>query len=64
MQLLYETFSPLRRNITHDEVGKSAMFLLSDLASGITGETLHVDGGYHCIGGPPEDFASFPTPGS
>lgn len=64
MQTLYQTFSPLRRNITHDEVGKSAMFLLSDLASGITGETLHVDGGYHCVGGPPEDFTSFEKPGA
>lgn len=52
---LYETFSPLRRNITSEEVGKSAMFLLSDYASGITGETLHVDSGYHVMGGPPPE---------
>ena len=52
---LYETFSPLRRNITEEEVGKSGMFLLSDLSSGITGETLHVDCGYHIMGGPPLD---------
>jgi enoyl-[acyl-carrier protein] reductase I len=49
---LYTTFSPMRRNITADEVGKTGMFLLSDLASGITGETLHVDAGYHIMGGP------------
>ncbi|WP_437194644.1 enoyl-ACP reductase FabI [Planctomicrobium sp. SH527] len=52
---LYENFSPLRRNIGEEEVGKAGMFLLSDLASGITGETLHVDCGYHCMGGPPLD---------
>ncbi|CAK9012810.1 Enoyl-[acyl-carrier-protein] reductase [NADH] FabI (ENR) (NADH-dependent enoyl-ACP reductase) [Durusdinium trenchii] len=55
MLQLYETFSPLRRNISEEEVGKSGMFLLSDLASGITGETLHVDCGYHVMGGPPLD---------
>jgi enoyl-[acyl-carrier protein] reductase I len=55
MLTLYETFSPLRRNITEEEVGKSGMFLLSDLSGGITGETLHVDCGYHVMGGPPLD---------
>ncbi len=55
MLKLYETFSPLRRNITEEEVGKTGMFLLSDLASGITGETLHVDSGYHIMGSPPLD---------
>jgi enoyl-[acyl-carrier protein] reductase I len=55
MMTLYETFSPLRRNIDEAEVGKSAMFLLSDYASGITGETLHVDCGYHIMGAPPLD---------
>ena len=55
MMELYETFSPLRRNITAEEVGKSGMFLLSDLASGITGETLHVDSGYHIMGAPPTE---------
>jgi enoyl-[acyl-carrier protein] reductase I len=53
---LYSTFSPLRRNITPDEVGKVGMFLLSDLSSGIAGETLHVDAGYHIMGGPPTDI--------
>lgn len=53
---LYTTFSPLRRNITAEEVGKTGMFLLSDLASGITGETLHVDAGYHIMGGPPVEL--------
>ena len=55
MLQLYETFSPMRRNIVPDEVGKTAMFLLSELASGITGETVHVDAGYHVMGGPPLD---------
>jgi len=55
MLKLYETFGPLRRNISEEEVGKAAMFLLSSLASGITGETLHVDCGYHIMGGPPLD---------
>jgi len=45
----------LRRNISPEEVGKSALFLLSDLASGVTGETLHVDCGYHITGSPPVD---------
>ncbi len=58
MLTLYETFSPLRRNISEEEVGNSGMFLLSDLASGITGETLHVDCGYHIMGGPPLDALS------
>ena len=42
--------SPLRRNVTIDEVGKSALYLLSDLGSGTTGETLHDDAGYHVVG--------------
>lgn len=54
MQKLYETFSPLRRNVTFEEVGQTGAFLLSDAGSGITGETLHVDAGYHIMGAPPE----------
>ncbi|NKX46498.1 enoyl-ACP reductase FabI [Roseibacterium sp. KMU-115] len=42
--------SPLRRTVTQDEVGKSALYLLSDLSSAVTGEVLHVDSGYHVIG--------------
>lgn len=41
---------PLRRNVTIDEVGNAAAFLCSDLASGITGDILYVDSGYHIIG--------------
>ncbi len=40
---------PLRENVTIEEVGNAAAFLVSDLASGITGEILHVDGGFHAI---------------
>ncbi|MCH8829405.1 MAG: SDR family oxidoreductase, partial [Planctomycetes bacterium] len=53
MMKLYQTFSPLRRNVTMEEVGRTAMFLLSDMASGITGQTVHVDSGYHVMGAPP-----------
>ncbi|AXT25955.1 enoyl-[acyl-carrier-protein] reductase FabI [Ruegeria sp. AD91A] len=42
--------SPLRRNVTIDDVGNSALYLLSDLSSGVTGENLHVDSGYHIVG--------------
>ncbi len=44
---VYEERSPLRRNITKEDVGGAALFLLSELASGVTGTTLHVDGGFH-----------------
>ena len=42
--------SPLRRTVTQDEVGQSALYLLSDMSSAVTGEVLHVDAGYHVIG--------------
>ena len=42
--------SPLKRNITIDDVGGSALYLVSDLGSGVTGETHHVDAGYHTVG--------------
>ncbi|QDT62983.1 enoyl-ACP reductase FabI [Calycomorphotria hydatis] len=58
MQKLYESFSPLRRNITAEEVGETGAFLLGDLGSGISGENLHVDAGYHVMGAPPEDAIS------
>ena len=45
-----ELNSPLRRNVDQEEVGKAALFLLSDLGSGTTGENLHVDAGYHVVG--------------
>ena len=45
-----EKKNPLRRNVTIDEVGNAAAFLCSDLASGITGDVLYVDSGYHILG--------------
>ncbi len=42
--------APLERNITKEEVGTAGLFLLSDLASGITGTTLYVDAGWHILG--------------
>ena len=47
--------APLRRTVTTGEVGDSAMFLLSDLSRGITGEVMHVDSGYHIVGMKAED---------
>lgn len=45
-----EQTAPLRRNVTTDEVGNAAAFLLSPLASGITGEIVYVDAGFHIVG--------------
>ncbi len=45
-----ELNSPLRRNVTIEDVGRSGLFLLSDLGSGVTGEVMHVDAGYHTVG--------------
>ncbi len=45
-----EANSPLRRNTTQEDVGGTALYLLSDLASGVTGELVHVDSGYHVVG--------------
>ena len=42
--------SPLRRTVTIDEVGQSALYLLSDMSKGVTGEVHHVDSGYHTVG--------------
>ena len=42
--------NPLRRNVTQEDVGNAAAFLCSDLAAGITGEVVYVDGGYHNVG--------------
>jgi enoyl-[acyl-carrier protein] reductase I len=45
-----ELNAPLDRNVTIEDVGKSGLYLLSDLSSGVTGETHHVDCGYHTVG--------------
>ena len=52
MLKLYDRMAPLGRNITPQEVGRTGAFLLSDLSRGITGEILHVDGGYNAMGSP------------
>ncbi|MDF1758698.1 MAG: enoyl-ACP reductase [Legionellaceae bacterium] len=50
LQNAYAEVTPLKRKITAEEVGNTAAFLCSDLASGITGEVVHVDAGYHAVG--------------
>ena len=45
-----ELNSPLQRNVTIEDVGGAALYLLSDLSSGVTGELHHVDAGYHVVG--------------
>ncbi|WP_146409504.1 enoyl-ACP reductase FabI [Allorhodopirellula heiligendammensis] len=52
MLQMYEHMAPLGRNVTHEEVGRTGAFLLSDDSTGITGEVLHVDGGYNAMGSP------------
>lgn len=51
IQTAYAQATPLQRNVTADEVGHTAAFLCSNLASGITGEVVHVDAGYHAVSG-------------
>ena len=50
-----ELNAPLKRNVTIEDVGGSALYFLSDLSSGVTGEIHHVDAGYHVIGMKAED---------
>ena len=50
MKTAHAERAPMRRNITPEEVSKAALFLCSDLSSGITGEILHVDTGYNIMG--------------
>jgi len=45
-----ELNAPLRRTVTIEDVGRAAVFLLSDMGSGVTGEIVHVDAGYHVVG--------------
>jgi enoyl-[acyl-carrier protein] reductase I len=45
-----ELNAPLRRTVTIEDVGRAALFLLSDLSGGVTGEVVHVDAGYHVVG--------------
>src|SRR6056300_1070079 len=53
--------SPLKRTVSIDEVGNSALYLLSDLSSGVTGEIHHVDSGYNVIGMKSEDAPDIST---
>jgi len=48
---IIEEKAPLRRNVDQEQVGDATLFFLSDMSRGITGEVLHVDAGYHIIGG-------------
>jgi enoyl-[acyl-carrier protein] reductase I len=50
MEEHYEKRAPMRRNVDANEVGQTALFLCSPMSSGITGEIIHVDAGYHSIG--------------
>ncbi len=52
MLKLYELMSPLGCNVTHEQVGRVGAFLLSDMSAGVTGEIMHVDGGYNMMGSP------------
>jgi enoyl-[acyl-carrier protein] reductase I len=52
MLKMYEHIAPLGRNVSHDEVGNTGAFLLSDMSDGITGEVLHIDAGYNAMGSP------------
>jgi enoyl-[acyl-carrier protein] reductase I len=53
--------SPLRRNVTIEDVGGAGLYLLSDLASGVTGEIHHVDAGYNVVGMKAEDAPDIAT---
>jgi enoyl-[acyl-carrier protein] reductase I len=56
-----ELNSPLRRNVTIEDVGGAGLYLLSDLASGVTGEVHHVDAGYNVVGMKAEDAPDIST---
>jgi enoyl-[acyl-carrier protein] reductase I len=53
--------APLRRNVTIEDVGGAGLYLLSDLASGVTGEVHHVDAGYNVVGMKAEDAPDIAT---
>ena len=48
----FDDVAPLRSNISIEDVGKTAVYLVSDLAAGVTGEVIHVDGGFNIVGVP------------
>jgi enoyl-[acyl-carrier protein] reductase I len=51
----FDEIAPLRANITPEDVGRSAVFLCSDLSNAVTGEVLYVDGGFNVMGVPAGD---------
>ena len=53
--------SPLKRTVSIEEVGNAAVYLVSDLSSGVTGEVHHVDAGYNIIGMKDEDAPDIST---
>jgi enoyl-[acyl-carrier protein] reductase I len=53
--------SPLRRNVTIEDVGGAGLYLLSDLSQGVTGESHHVDAGYNVVGMKAEDAPDIST---
>jgi len=57
----HEKTAPLQRNTTQEDVGRSALYLCSSLASGVTGEVLHVDCGYSIMSSPPANEEPEPT---
>jgi len=54
--------APMKRNVSIEEVGGSALYLLSDLSTAVSGETHHVDCGYHVVGMKREDAPELPAP--
>ena len=50
MKKAYAERSPMRTNITHSDVASTALYLCSNMSSGVTGEVIHVDAGYHVMG--------------
>ena len=61
MLTINSAIAPLRRNISQEDVGKTAAFLLSDWAQSITGENVHVDAGYHVMGSPSHALETLAT---
>jgi len=62
MEEMYEAVAPMGKCITHEDVAKAGLFMLSDMSSGISGETLHVDAGYNIMGSPGRLLDKFKPP--
>jgi enoyl-[acyl-carrier protein] reductase I len=61
MEDLYKRMSPIGRNVSHNDVGRTGAFLLSNMSDGITAEIVHVDGGYNAMGSPGRLLDEFKT---